>query len=348
MQKKDIINLIKYHTENNDRAFREAAYTIAKEFDDNGDYQLGEYIMAMLSNANTFVPQGISFDSTYFTKVDLNLDPLPLPDVITEDLGSIIRAIDNKLDVNKFLFKGPPGTGKTESAKQIARILNRDLYSVNFNLIIDSRLGQTGKNIEEVFDEINSISDPNSVLILFDEIDTIALDRINYHDVREMGRATSIFLQKLDTIKKDIVLIATTNLFERFDKALSRRFDFIVDFNRYTKEELIDISVELMNYYLSKFKISYRNTRLFKKIINLIDPLLMPGELKNLIKTSIAFSNGSIDGDYLVFLYRKLFPAGLSLVELQDKGFTLREIEVLTGISRSSADRKIKELLSGK
>ena len=37
-------------------------------------------------------------------------------------------------------------------------------------------------------------------LVLFDEIDVIALDRINSNDVREMGRVTSTILRELDRL----------------------------------------------------------------------------------------------------------------------------------------------------
>lgn len=57
MKKVSIINLIKYYTEGNDAGFRSESYQIAKDFDETGDTQLSEYIMALLSNANTFVPQ---------------------------------------------------------------------------------------------------------------------------------------------------------------------------------------------------------------------------------------------------------------------------------------------------
>ena len=40
MKKRDVINLIRYHTENNDAAFRNEAYNIAKDFDRSGDEQL--------------------------------------------------------------------------------------------------------------------------------------------------------------------------------------------------------------------------------------------------------------------------------------------------------------------
>ena len=90
------------------------------------------------------------------------------------------------------------GTGKTETAKHIARILNRELYQAEFGAIIDSKLGQTSKNITTIFDEINNLPHPEKIIILFDEIDALALDRLNNNDLREMGRATSTLLKELD------------------------------------------------------------------------------------------------------------------------------------------------------
>ena len=34
-----------------------------------------------------------------------------------------------------------------------------------------------------------------------------------------------------------LFLIATTNLFNAFDKALVRRFDAVIDFNRYSQQD---------------------------------------------------------------------------------------------------------------
>ena len=69
MKKKNVLNLIKYHAENNDAGFRNEAYEIAKDFDNSGDYQLAEYVMSLLSNANTFVPQANENDSVFFEKI---------------------------------------------------------------------------------------------------------------------------------------------------------------------------------------------------------------------------------------------------------------------------------------
>lgn len=344
MKKKNIINLIRYHVEGNDLGFRTEAYEIAKDFDDNGDNQLAEYITALLSNANTFVPQMEENNCVFLEKwTHDNGAPLPLPKVIQQDIIGIVNAVSHNAGVNKFLFEGKPGTGKTETAKQLARILERDLYYVNFSSLIDSKLGQTPKNIISLFKEINSFSRPDKIVILFDEIDTIALDRTNSNDLREMGRATSTILKGFDNLDDRIVLIATTNLFEYFDKAITRRFDAIINFDRYEKSDLLEISEVLLNLYLEKFKSAGRNIKLFRKIIALMDPLIMPGSLKNIIKTSIAFSNPGEPFDYLRRLYFTICNTStFDLKVLQEQGFTLREIEILTGVSKSQAGRELK------
>ncbi|MBN4089701.1 hypothetical protein [Mycoplasma enhydrae] len=51
------MKLIKYHAERNENAFRQEAYMIAEEFDKLGDYQLAEYIKALLWGLDTFGPQ---------------------------------------------------------------------------------------------------------------------------------------------------------------------------------------------------------------------------------------------------------------------------------------------------
>ena len=266
MRKKNILNLIKYYAERNDDGFRREAYSIAKYFDSIGDSELAQYIMALLSGANTFVPQESEYNLPFLTKVGLTSgSSFPLPVKIKNDIVGVINSINHKAGINKFLFEGEPGTGKTETAKQIARILERDLYIIDFESIVDSKLGQTSKNIASVFSELRNLPQPQKIIILFDEIDAIALDRINSNDLREMGRVTSSVLKGLDGLKDEIVLIATTNLYKQFDKALIRRFDSIINFNRYSREELIEVAESVLNDYLAKFKFAGRNLRLFKK-----------------------------------------------------------------------------------
>ena len=174
MKKKNVINLIKYYTENNDVSFRNEAYEISHDFDSSGDTELAEYIMALLSSANTFIPQMNESDVSFIHRVNYTDEPLPLPEIIKKDILGIVNAIGHNAGVNKYLFYGAPGTGKTETAKQVARILSRELYIVDFDNLIDSKLGQTAKNIASLFAQLNAVAHPEKMIVLFDEIDAIA------------------------------------------------------------------------------------------------------------------------------------------------------------------------------
>ena len=344
MKKKNIINLIRCYSEKNDAGFRNEAYEIAKDFDKDGDYDLAEYIMSLLSSANTFIPQEDIENLKYCKKVSFDNISLPLPDVIKNDIVGIVNAIGHNVGVNKFLFQGAPGTGKTETVKQIARLTERNLYCVNFDLLIDSKVGQTGKKIAELFEEINSLMMPNKSIVLFDEIDALALDRTNNNDLREMGRATSSVLKGLDFVRSDIVIIATTNLFKSFDKALIRRFDAVVDFNRYSNDDLLEIGEFILKEYLDKYKEAGKNIRLFRKILNCANPIPYPGDLKNLIKTSLAFSSKTDEFDYLKRLYYSITgEQPKDVVKLTNEGFTIRDIEILSGVSKSQVAREVNK-----
>lgn len=343
MKKANIINLIKYYSEKNDSGFRSESYEIAKEFNRAGDHKLAEYIMALLSEANTFVPQSLEYTSEILKKVNIINDPLPLPECITDDILGIINAVKKNIGINKFLFSGAPGTGKTETTKQIARILKRNLYMVNFDGLIDCKLGQTSKNIANLFMEINELSKNEQAIVLFDEIDALALDRIDSKDIREMGRATSAVLKGFDNVDERAVIIATTNLVDRFDKALLRRFDHVVDFNRYSQEDLVKIANDLLEVWLGRVGIKARNKRLFTKILEEMPKIPYPGDLKNLLKSCVAFSTPDDDYDYLRRLYIIINEKMDDVKVLREKGFTFREIELLANVSKSKAALAAKE-----
>ena len=342
MKKKMVLDLIKYHTDGNDNEFRRTAYEIAKEFDRAGDYELGEYITGLLSSADTLSIQSMPASLTNFVNVPLDQEPLPLPVAIQQDLIGA-NAILHRTNVHKFLFEGAPGTGKTESAKQLARMLGRELLELDAGQLVDSRLGQTAKNIANLFAGMNTYPRSRNVIFLFDEIDALALDRVNSHDMREMGRATSSLLRGMDSLNKDVVVIATTNLYKQFDKALTRRFDAVIHFDRYSREDLLNVAEAIFDNEISKYKGLKKDGRFLQKIFSLISDIPMPGELKNDIKTSLAFSSPGEELGYMRRLFHMLVPQAdkMTPADLKKTGFTVRQIGILMQKSKSSISREL-------
>jgi len=348
MKKQDVVNLIKYHVDGNEDAFASEAADIAREFDTSGDGEIARYIMELISDANCYVPQEVgdyldygSFK--YLRKCEYSDKPLFLPNIIEEDLMGITRAINSNSGLSKFLFYGLPGSGKTESAYQIARLLRRDILSVDFELLVDSRLGETAKNVSRLFDEIRRVPFAKAIVV-FDEIDSIVLDRVNKNDLREMGRVASMFLKCMDKLDARTVIIATTNLYDDFDKAIIRRFDATLSFNRYSSKDLMDVADAMLAGALKKAQGLKMNMRLFNKTLSKLDEIPYPGEMKQIIKTSVAFCDSAYSYDYLRKIYLSLNGdiESVSIQELQGKGFTMREIEILSKIPKSSVSRKLR------
>ena len=343
MKKQSILNLVKFYMEKNDAAFRSEVLEIAQDFERSGDTDMCEYLMNLISTTNYYAPQNNYRDLEFLRKVSYDNKPLLLPESIKDDILGLVRSFSSKIPVSKVLFYGRPGSGKTESAYHIARLLDRDILSVGMEYIIDSRLGQTSKNIVSLFDEIKHLAS-QKVVILFDKLDSLVMNRINENDLREMGRVTSTFLKELDALSDEILIIATTNLIDSFDKALLRRFDAKISFDRYSNDDLIEIANSILQMYINKSENSKVDTRLFNKILKNLDKIPYPGEIIQLIKISIAFADESNEYDYLRRFYLEvnnhLSP---NIQKLTLQGYTTREIEILTNIPKSSVSRKLKE-----
>lgn len=131
------------------------------------------------------------------------------------------------------LFYGAPGTGKTESVLQLARQSGRDILQVNIASIRNKFVGETEKNIKEIFSRYNALCrkiTPMPIL-LFNEADALINSRLEtvHSSVEKMDNALqNIILQEMETLEG--ILIATTNLTGTLDRAFDRRFLFKVEF----------------------------------------------------------------------------------------------------------------------
>lgn len=125
-----------------------------------------------------------------------------------------------------LLLSGPPGTGKTLIAGHIAAHLNRPLYVVRLDSVISSLLGDTAKNLRQIFDFVPS---KNGILFL-DEVDAVAKIRDDRHEVGELKRVVNTLIQGLDSLDDSAVVIAATNHAGLLDPAIWRRFPYKIRF----------------------------------------------------------------------------------------------------------------------
>ena len=128
---------------------------------------------------------------------------------------------------DRVLLCGPPGTGKTLTAQVVASALGRPFAYVAFDSLISSYLGETASNMRRVFDYIEG----QSMVVLFDEFDSIGKRRDDPHEHGELKRVVNNFMQMLDEYDGGTLIMAATNHHHALDDAVWRRFDEILYFD---------------------------------------------------------------------------------------------------------------------
>jgi hypothetical protein len=126
---------------------------------------------------------------------------------------------------SRLFFHGPPGCGKTLTARALGAELGLPVFIVRFDALVGSYLGQTSLRIREVF----RFAEATPAVVLIDEIDAVGRRRGKAMDVGELDRVVISLMQQLDLSQPAGLLVATSNLPEELDVALLRRFDLAVE-----------------------------------------------------------------------------------------------------------------------
>ena len=133
------------------------------------------------------------------------------------------------------LFYGGPGTGKTETALQLARQTGRCILMVDVPEIKSKWVGESEKNIKALFERYRQLVQHCELapILLFNEADGIIGIRKtaaeNAVDKME-NTVQNIILQEMENL--DGILIATTNLVDNLDTAFERRFLYKIQFEK--------------------------------------------------------------------------------------------------------------------
>jgi transitional endoplasmic reticulum ATPase len=136
-------------------------------------------------------------------------------------------------------FYGVPGTGKTEFGHHIAKCLGRELMVRSGSDLLSPWVGQTEQLIAQMFEEAADRSD--EVVLLLDEADTLLGDRSHARASWEISH-TNEFLAQMESFPG--LFICTTNLMDRLDAAVLRRFQFRLEFEALRADQLVALFVQ--------------------------------------------------------------------------------------------------------
>ncbi|MEO5723551.1 MAG: ATP-binding protein [Ilumatobacteraceae bacterium] len=117
------------------------------------------------------------------------------------------------------LFSGPSGTGKTMATEVVAGELGLDVFKINLSAVVSKYIGETEKNLEEMFDAAAA----GNLLLFFDEADSLIGKRSEVKDSKDRyaNIEVSYLLQRLETY--DGLVFMATNFEKNIDDAFLRR-----------------------------------------------------------------------------------------------------------------------------
>lgn len=173
-----------------------------------------------------------------FYDIDLAEEVDTLTRILSQKRYELVKAtLEDKGMRSGFtcLFYGDPGTGKTETAYQLAKETGRDIVMVDVSKLKSMWVGESEKNVKSLFAKYRNKVHRSKVapILLFNEADAIFGIRMSGADrsVDKMENSIqNIILQEMEDLEG--ILIATTNLSENFDKAFERRFLYKVKFQK--------------------------------------------------------------------------------------------------------------------
>jgi SpoVK/Ycf46/Vps4 family AAA+-type ATPase len=119
---------------------------------------------------------------------------------------------------------GPPGTGKSEFVRHLARRLDRQLVLRRASDLLSMWVGGTERQLAAAFAEARE----ERAILLIDEADSFLRDRRLACRSWEVTQVNEL-LQQLEDFEG--IVACTTNLFEDLDQAAMRRFTFRIPFD---------------------------------------------------------------------------------------------------------------------
>ena len=174
-------------------------------------------------------------DDVMLPAKDYSLEGLNLKGDVA--LGRMTEAVRNFLSENEtgesggldrprmnLLLWGPPGTGKTEFVKYLAKTVNRKVLVKMGSDLISMWVGMTEKNIKQAFKE----AEADGAILFLDEIDGMVQDRSGAQRSWEVTQVNEL-LHQMENFKG--VMVGATNFMDNLDAAILRRFTFKLQFD---------------------------------------------------------------------------------------------------------------------
>lgn len=267
---RQIIAMIRSHAEGDSEKFLAVAETIAVDAGKSGKLKMANDLRLVITDARQSAeprqasapvpitaPRGelaglvrASYPETHLADLVLNNDlARRIHRAVREHRERDVLHKNGLTPRRKYLFSGPPGTGKGMTAAAVAGELNLPLFTILLDGVITKFLGETASKLRLVFDSMKS----HRGVYFFDEVDALASRRDADNDIGEARRMLNSFLQFLEEDQSSSVIVAATNHKVLLDPAIFRRFDAAFTYSKPSAEE----AQRVLKFNLSQFKLDH-------------------------------------------------------------------------------------------
>ncbi|MEZ3143529.1 ATP-binding protein [Halobaculum sp. MBLA0143] len=134
-----------------------------------------------------------------------------------------------------MMLYGPPGCGKTLISEAIAHEAKYEtdieeeygdvvFLEVRGSDVVSKYSGESEKNVEAAFDQAHEIASGGFAVLFFDEVETLIPDRSDDNLQRHERALTNAFLQQMNDVEDNLLVIGATNMPFSIDPAATRRF----------------------------------------------------------------------------------------------------------------------------
>lgn len=275
---RQIIAMIRSHAAGDDVRFMSIAEAIAEDAGKAGRARMAGDLMTVIEAARSeqrsavapvpiASPRGELATLVKASYPEANLSDLVLNADLKRRVTRAVREHRERLTLaeknlrprRKFLFSGPPGTGKGMTAAAMASELGLPLFTILLDGVITKYMGETASKLRLVFDAMGTTRG----VYFFDEVDALAGRRGADNDVGEARRMLNSFLQFLEEDNSHSVIIAATNHKALLDPALFRRFHAAFMYQKPSQEEARQIlKNSLLGFDLSRIDFDVVEARL--------------------------------------------------------------------------------------
>lgn len=159
-------------------------------------------------------------------------------DVLAEKIRELKTVRNSSLTRGlPVLFCGPPGTGKTISARAIGNSTGLPVFRIDLANVVSKYVGETEKKLAAIFDR----AEGKNWILFFDEADVLFGNRTGVGDAhdRYANLLTAFLLQRIEEYEG--VCILSTNFKGNIDPAMLRRFTQVINFRLPEHQERLNI-----------------------------------------------------------------------------------------------------------